>query len=207
MWWCVSVEFDHIRSPVRRSTRHILIGRDSDIASWKSVAAQGKLQTALQTRPTSDACRYLPTIDTAASSSASAACGFTSIPARRLIAGDSSSSLSPAGSRSSVRGRPTAGHGVVGEPEFQAQPLPVRFAEEHRLAGGCTVSHIDAISGCASKPSVRVVVRSRGRRGRRRRGAVGLGYVAATALRCGLGRNTAGWIAGHIGTPRWLLTA
>ena len=40
-------------------------------------------------------CRYRPTIATAATASASGLDGFTSIPARRLIAGDSSSSLRP----------------------------------------------------------------------------------------------------------------
>ena len=40
-------------------------------------------------------------------------------------------------------------------------------------------------------------------RGRRRSGAVGLGHVAATPLRRGLGRNTASRITGHIRAPRW----
>ena len=46
-------------------------------------------------------------------------------------------------------------------------------------------------------------IKRRAWRGSRRSGAVGLGHVAATPLRRGLGRNAARRITGHIRAPRW----
>jgi len=73
-----------------------------------------------------------------------------------LIAGDSSISFSPCwiASQAEADGRPLAIVWFANQSSnlSLAQSLSLKNAASHE---DCTVSHIDAISGCASKPSLR----------------------------------------------------